>query len=64
MANTPKSSDADDHKGAIEDDRPGTNNQNSLTGQLVHRGPQKPEDGEDTDFPEPGSNPEHSGEHA
>jgi hypothetical protein len=61
---TPQASrDADDCKGAVETDRPETTNENSLTGQLVHRGPEKPADGEDSDFPEPGSSPEHSGEH-
>jgi hypothetical protein len=54
--------DADLKKGAVESDRPGESTQTSLTGQLPHR----PEDsrikGQDTDFPEPGENPEHSGE--
>ena len=54
--------DADLKKGAVESDRPGEPSQTSLTGQLPHR----PEDsrikGRDTDFPEPGENPEHSGE--
>ena len=54
--------DEDLKKGAVESDRPGDPSQTSLTGQLPHR----PEDsrikGQDTDFPEPGENPEHSGE--
>lgn len=65
MTNQPQQGDADGQKGAVENDRPSTKDQkdeNSLSGQNVHRGPDKPADGEDSDFPEPGSSPEHSGE--
>jgi hypothetical protein len=54
--------DEDLKKGAVESEKPGQPSQTSLQGQLPHR----PEDsrikGNDTDFPEPGENPEHSGE--
>ena len=52
-------SDSDAHKGATE-------SKENLSGQLPHReSDQAVRDliaGNDTDFPEPGSNPEHSGE--
>lgn len=49
-------------KGAIETDKPGAGNQSALKGQLPHR-PQDPRiQGRDTDFREPGENPEHSGQ--
>ncbi|HEY0796969.1 MAG TPA: hypothetical protein VGD64_14445 [Acidisarcina sp.] len=69
-------SDADVQKGAVEDDRPPTPGDHSgnttLRGQLGHRTniagtndqhdvQQEPQN--DTDFPEPGSSPEHSGQH-
>ena len=63
MTNPQPIFDADDLKGATETDRPGTKAENSMNGELVHRGPDKPKDGADSDFPEPGSSPEHSGEH-
>ena len=51
--------DNDAHKGATDRDE-------NLADQLPHRRPGSPDgdliDGSDTDFPEPGSNPEHSGE--
>ena len=52
-------SDSDAHKGATE-------SKENLSGQLPHRESDKAVrdliGGSDTDFPEPGSNPEHSGE--
>ncbi len=54
--------DADGGKGAVENDRPSESENVSLDGQIVHRGINKPDDGEDSDFPEPGASPEHSGE--
>lgn len=54
--------DNDVTKGAVETDKPNQHSESSLAGQLPHR----PEDarihGGDTDFPEPGENPEHSGQ--
>ena len=56
--------DQDKSKGATEDDGrintvPGNT---SLPGQLGHRDPDPIIKSSDTDFPEPGENPEHSGE--
>ena len=50
------------HEGAVEQDAPDQKSNNSLNGQMGHRN--KPDDLDtlDTDFPEPGQNPEHSGE--
>jgi hypothetical protein len=60
--------DGDEHKGAVEDDSPHTSGDRatqhgSLTGQLGHRNPDDLTNGNDTDYPEPGSSPEHSGQH-
>lgn len=58
-ANSVPTHDSDASKGAIEGDE-------NLSGQLPHRESSKVIDdligGSDTDFPEPGSSPEHSGE--
>src|SRR4051794_22496146 len=54
--------DADASKGAVEQDKPEQQDNTSLSGQLPHRPENKLIDGNDTDFPEPGENPEHSGE--
>jgi hypothetical protein len=54
--------DADAGKGAVEQDKPEQTDNTSLSGQLPHRPDNKMIDGNDTDFPEPGENPEHSGE--
>jgi hypothetical protein len=56
--------DQDIHKGAVEDDsaQPGEHN-TSMRGQNPHRGgSEQMIRGEDTDYPEPGSNAEHTGE--
>jgi hypothetical protein len=56
--------DQDIHKGAVEDDnaQPGEHN-TSMRGQNPHRGASADmTTGADTDYPEPGSNPEHTGE--
>ena len=65
--------DSDVQKGAVEDDQRHSDNQTSMTGQLGHRSnrAQSREEGSsdvelkdnDSDFPEPGSSPEHSGQH-
>lgn len=61
--------DSDLHKGAVDSDKPaGPTSSNparpdqhgNLSSQLPHR--KINTGGADTDFPEPGSNPEHSGE--
>ena len=54
--------DADESKGAVEQDKPGQFNNTSMSDQLPHRPNDKRISGNDTDFPEPGSSPEHSGE--
>jgi hypothetical protein len=54
-----KRGDSDFHKGAVEE---GEVNQNSLSGQLGHRDEDELLKDSDSDFPEPGSSPEHSGE--
>jgi hypothetical protein len=54
--------DNDAHKGAIEADKPNQETQTSLEGQLPHRDQDPRIKGQDTDFPEPGENPEYSGE--
>jgi len=54
--------DNDIHKGAMEDDRPEQEHNTSLKGQLGHRTQDPMIKGNDTDYPEPGENPEHSGE--
>ncbi len=49
-------------KGAVEQDRPEQPTNTSLTGQIGHRNKGPIVNTQDTDFPEPGENPEHSGE--
>lgn len=59
--------DSDIHKGAVESDRPETPQSSStpdesLAGQLSHRESDPMIKDNDTDFPEPGPSPEHSGQ--
>jgi hypothetical protein len=55
--------DPDVHKGAIEDDNVNATERNtSMRGQNPHRGGSPLAAGQDTDYPEPGENPEHTGE--
>ena len=59
--------DGDAQKGAIESESPSdkpkvSKIRDSLADQLPHRNAGELVEGEDTDFPEPGSNPEHSGQ--
>ncbi|MES2222258.1 MAG: hypothetical protein V4587_14985 [Acidobacteriota bacterium] len=67
--NTPSPQpDADEHKGVVEDSSPSQpgkrhQSQESMAGQLGHRNADDMISGNDTDFPEPGATPEHSGEH-
>ena len=49
-------------KGAVEQESPQQHGNTSLRGQLGHRSQDPILQGQDTDFPEPGENPEHSGE--
>jgi hypothetical protein len=57
--------DSDLHKGAVEGETtvPATNGEPYLQGQLGHRDEDEMLKESDTDFPEPGNSPEHSGEH-
>jgi hypothetical protein len=57
--------DSDLHKGAVEEETtgPATNGEPYLQGQLGHRDQDEMLKDSDTDFPEPGDSPEHTGEH-
>jgi hypothetical protein len=57
--------DSDRQKGAVEEETtvPATNGEPYLQGQLGHRDEDEMLKDSDTDFPEPGNTPEHSGEH-
>lgn len=60
-------SDSDAHKGAVEsqtrNDTPKRPDLHShLADQIPHRNADELIDGSDSDFPEPGSNPEHTGQ--
>ena len=46
----------------MEDDAPNSEHNTSMRGQLPHRGENEMIHGNDSDYPEPGENPEHSGE--
>ena len=54
--------DQDREKGAVEQDDPRQKTNSSISGQLGHRDQDPLIKRSDTDFPEPGENPEHSGE--
>jgi hypothetical protein len=54
--------DVDNDKGSVEQDRPSQDTNTSLQGQLPHRDENPNIKSGDTDYPEPGENPEHSGE--
>jgi hypothetical protein len=56
------SNDPDAHKGATESDRDQDATPVSMTGQLGHRTSDPMIKDADSDFPEPGESPEHSGE--
>ncbi len=58
----PRTADADRCKGAFEPENPREQGNTSLGGQLPHRTNDSLIKSADSDFPEPGSNPEHSGE--
>jgi hypothetical protein len=57
-----KDKDQDRGKGAVEQDNNQETGNSSMQGQLGHRDQDPMLKSADTDFPEPGSNPEHSGE--
>jgi hypothetical protein len=57
-----KSKDQDRQKGAVEQDERAQTGNTSMNGQLGHRDQDSMLKSADTDFPEPGENPEHSGE--
>ena len=54
--------DPDAGKGAVETDDHSQSNNTSMPGQLGHRDQDSMLKSSDTDFPEPGGKPEHSGE--
>jgi hypothetical protein len=54
--------DNDLHKGALEDGNPRQNAEARFKGQLSHRESDPLIKASDSDFPEPGASPEHSGE--
>jgi hypothetical protein len=57
-----KMRDEDIRKGAVEQESPEQPTNTSLSGQLPHRTTDPLVKSSDSDFPEPGGNPEHSGE--
>jgi hypothetical protein len=54
--------DEDLRKGAVEQDAPQQSGNENFAGQNPHRNASPLAEGQDTDFPEPGQNPEHSGQ--
>jgi hypothetical protein len=54
--------DPDANKGAVEHTEPDQKTPTSLQGQLPHRTDNPLVKSSDSDYPEPGENPEHSGE--
>jgi len=58
----PSGTDQDASKGAMETEDHKEEGNVGLQGQLGHRDPDPMLKDADTDFPEPGENPEHSGE--
>jgi hypothetical protein len=61
--------DGDAHKGAVESQSPHDtpllpNQHSNLADQLPHRNVEDYLEGADSDFPEPGSSPEHTGQHS
>jgi hypothetical protein len=58
----PETKDQDCAKGAVEQEQRGQQGNTSLQGQLGHRDQDPRVKGNDSDFPEPGNNEEHTGE--
>lgn len=61
-ASDPLNNDPDREKGSQEPDERNQAGNNSMTGQLSHRDEHPLVEGADSDYPEPGSSPEHSSE--
>jgi len=59
---TNQQQDPDANKGAVEQTEPQKKTPTSMEGQLPHRTENPLIKSQDTDYPEPGENPEHSGE--
>jgi len=57
----PEAKDQDLEKGAVEQDERSQKGNTSMQGQLGHRDQDPMLKAADSDFPEPGENPEHSG---
>jgi hypothetical protein len=57
-----ESNDQDRLKGALEKEDPSQDGNTSMHGQLGHRDQDPMLKAADSDFPEPGENPEHTGE--
>ncbi len=62
MPNSPLKNDPDRGKGAVDAEEHQHDGNLALSEQLGHRDEDPLIKGADTDFPEPGENPEHSGE--
>jgi hypothetical protein len=58
----PITKDQDRSKGAVEQEEKAPSDNTSMQGQLGHRDQDPMLKSADTDFPEPGGSPEHSGE--
>ena len=63
MTDLTSEKDQDRGKGAVEQDKPKQKGNTSMPGQLGHRDQDPLLKSSDSDFPEPGSSPEHSGEY-
>jgi hypothetical protein len=61
MTPVDENNDTDLRKGVVEEEDPKKRSQSSLRGQLGHRDEDPRIKGNDTDFPEPGENEEHTG---
>jgi hypothetical protein len=62
MSDLKSEKDQDRGKGAVEQDRPSQTGNTSMDGQIGHRDQDPLLKSSDSDFPEPGLSPEHSGE--
>jgi hypothetical protein len=62
---SPNENDSDEYLGAVEEETPQPDQEGNpnLQGQLGHRDQDEMLKDADSDFPEPGSSPEHSGQH-
>jgi len=62
MSDLKSEKDQDRGKGAVEQDRPSQTGNTSMDGQIGHRDQDPLLKSSDSDLPEPGLSPEHSGE--